>query len=221
MILKTSTLKYRGFGALALLFVSSFAISACSLDHPTFISQNKIQVAEGTYNDEVALSAFDQGYASALGGYYGRYGDGPVTLTVTYDQKSKTNTAMKAGEELARLKDTLSLYGIKDVRGSIIPVYQSGETSNVLISFDTFNAVMPDDCRVMTGFEDTMLDIDPDYELGCTVNTVISRQVARPKDLLGQDQTESTSDGRRGSNLLEPYHAGVPNEPLGGETASE
>ena len=62
--------------------------------------------------------------------------------------------------------------------------------------------------------------VDEDYKLGCTIETVFSRQIARPKDLKGRPNTDPTSSGRRASNVVEDYRTGVPNEPMGGESAS-
>ena len=63
-------------------------------------------------------------------------------------------------------------------------------------------------------------NVAEDYRLGCTIETQISRQVARPGDLEGRD-TMDNPDGRKTANTVEPYMTGAPNPALTGETASE
>ncbi len=64
------------------------------------------------------------------------------------------------------------------------------------------------------------LDEAKDYKLGCSIETYVSRQIARPKDLLGNDNM-GNADGRPRVNGVEPYMTGAPNKELSGETASE
>jgi len=73
----------------------------------------------------------------------------------------------------------------------------------------------------MSGIEDRDHRTDLEYKMGCSVETMIARQIARPGDLLGRAPNSVYKDGRRISNQIEGVRSGAMNEPLGGESASE
>jgi type IV pilus biogenesis protein CpaD/CtpE len=61
---------------------------------------------------------------------------------------------------------------------------------------------------------------DENYRFGCTLDTVVARQV-RPKDLAGRGGDDVMNDGRRNANIVERYRTGEPNKALEGESASK
>lgn len=204
---------------LALALILSLSLTGCLYEEGT-ITENRVQVKEDRIVQEVALADIDNGYVRGVAGHYRKHGDGPVDLTVTYDPHSKTNTAMHASNAASELVSAFKKQGLHDVNANIIPVQSSGEDSVVLLSYTSYTAHAPRGCeKQMAGLNDTDIGHQFDYKMGCSIETVLSKQIARPKDLLGQGQ-DSTSDGRRGSNIVERYRTGTPNESLDGETAS-
>lgn len=195
------------------------ALSGCSLDEPTKITQNRVQVQQEKFIEELPVETVDAEMVAAMGSHYYKHGAGPVDLSVVYDPKSSTNTAMKANNELVRISNLLRKNGIKNVRANILPV-QGNQASVAVISYTSYTTQPPKDCGVLAGVENTNIEVDADYKLGCTIETVYSKQIARPKDLAGHSQEDETTDGRRGSNIVEIHRTGQPNEPLGGESAS-
>lgn len=204
------------------LALTLLALPACeSIVHePTHLSQNRMQVEEEAFFEEVAVADLDDTYIAALSKHYSRHGDGAVDLTVTYDPRSKTSTAMTASNEIARISEALRKNGVRDVEVNIMPVKGQGGDAKALVSYTAYNALAPDDCTLMPGLGDLNVDNDDDYKIGCSVDTVFARQIARPKDLKGRAQNDLTSDGRRSSNIVEAYRTGARNEPLDGERAS-
>ena len=186
---------------------------------PTFMNQSKLQVEEKAFFEDVDVSRMDASYIAALSHHYSNQGDGGVDLSVTYDPKSKTNTAMHASNEIARISEEFRKNGVT-VNSTIIPVKGQGERSRALVSYDTYTVTVPDDCTDMPGYSDRNLDSDEDYKLGCTHDSIIAKQVSRPKDLMG-GTTAASSDGRRAANIVEAYRTGEQNKPLDGENASE
>lgn len=184
------------------------------------MNDNRVQVKQEQYVEKKSLPSVDADYVRALGKHYNRYGDGPVDLTVAYDPKSRQNTAMYASNAMAQLVRDFRKNGIADVEARITPVNGLGDEAQVLVSFESYSAHAPKDCGKMAGYDDTTLDVDPEYRYGCTIETVFAKQIARPKDLKGQEQTDELTDGRRSSNVIEIHRTGVPNEPLGGESSS-
>ena len=195
-------------------------LSACDLHHETFLSPNRMQVQEQYISHEIPAEQLDHAGILGLSHEYSRYGGGPIEISVVYDPRSKANTAMKAGDTLHNILSGLQKNGVKPVSGSILPVKNSGESSTVIVSYMSYNALPPEDCTVMPGIETTNIEADPTYKLGCSVDTLFSRQVARPRDLMGQSRASRVSDGRRAGNMAERYRAGIDNEALTGETAS-
>lgn len=193
----------------------------CSMYSEGHFTPNRIQVEEQKFAEEIPVAALDKDKIAGLARYYSSHGDGTVDLTVTYDPKSRNNTAMKAGDAVARLVAALRKEGLRDVNGTILPVNQQGEESVAIISFLSYNALAPKDCAVMEGYENQELTVTEDYKLGCTVDTVFARQIARPKDLKGQGASGEPTEGRSASNIVDMQRSGAPNEPLEGETASE
>lgn len=208
--------------AFALLAPSLLVLSACeSIVHePSHISESRVQVEEETFFEDVSAAEMDEGYIAALSKHYSRHGDGDVGLTVTYDPRSKTSTAMTASNEIARIRDVFHKNGVDHVATNIMPVKGQGSDSRVLISYNSYNALAPEDCGLMPGLRDLNVDHDEEYKIGCTVETLFARQIARPKDLQGSESS-GTTGGRRASNIVESYRTGARNGSLEGESASD
>lgn len=203
--------------------IGGFALMGCeSIVHePTHLSQNKIQVSEEKVFENLAVADLDDGAIAGLAKHYTRYGDGQMDISVTYDPKSSAHTAMWASGEAARITEAFRANGVSYVVANIIPVNGQDADARALISYRSYSAHPPEDCEVMPGLTHHNIDVDEDYKIGCSVNTLISKQIARPKDLRGRSDDALSSDGRRAGNVLDAYRAGIPNEALDGETASE
>lgn len=206
--------------SLLLVLVSTTPLlGACSRTYePGTVTPKRVQVEQDTRFVQYTLGELDEGAIDTLALDYGRQGSSVMDMTVTYDPKSGTNTAMKATQEAARLSKALGGKGVA-VKSNIMPVSESGEIG-VLLSYGGYNALAPD-CELMSGIEDRDHKTDLDYKMGCSVETMIARQIARPNDLLGRAPSSVYKDARGISNQIEGVRTGAPNEPLGGESASE
>lgn len=172
------------------------------MDMPTNVNTNKIRVEEKQYNELLETRDFDEAAARALANHYSRYGDGQVAVTITYDPKSSTNTASTASMELGRVLGALRAYGIDDVKGDILPVNERDSSSRILIGYTSYTAHAPDGCDVMQGVNNNAANVDWNYKLGCTIDIMTARQVARPKDLLGNDRLTSGDAAREGERAM-------------------
>jgi type IV pilus biogenesis protein CpaD/CtpE len=196
-------------------------LPACDMYEEGHLTPHRLQVHEEKFVFDAAVAELDQSYIAALGRDYESRGGGPIELTVTYDPHSRRNSAMRAGETAARLANAFRAEGMKDIRTNILPVLDQGEMARAFVTFAAYTAAPPPGCSVMPGLEDMKVDHDPEYKIGCTVETQLSRQIARPRDLAGQAQNGPETDGRRAGNIVDVYRTGIPNQPLKGETASE
>ncbi len=201
--------------------VALVSLCGCDMHRDTWVSPNKMQVEQKEFFEQVTVQEASAGYIGALAQDYDKRGKGPLDLTVTYDPASKTNTAMRASNNASRIGAALRDDGVPEVNVSILPVHQSGGVSNVLVGYDSYTALPPKDCTEIAGINSTNIEADPDYKLGCSVNTALSQQIARPKDLAGSETDNPITDGRRSANIVERYRMGTPNKALEGETASE
>ncbi|MCB1783792.1 MAG: hypothetical protein KDI13_07315 [Alphaproteobacteria bacterium] len=208
--------------ALVALGVMALPLGACEMYAPGSITEQRMQVQESVFSEDMMLSDFSDAHVSALARHYTAHGDGGLDVTVTYDPRSYRNTAMYATQGAAKIASDLRDAGVDDVRTNILPVQGQGDDAHVMVRYNSYTAKAPDGCGTMPGFSDgRKLEYNPDYKLGCTVDTMIAKQVAHPKDLLGQGNVDETTEGRSAANIIEVYRSGAKNEPLQGQTASE
>ncbi|WP_435641194.1 CpaD family pilus assembly lipoprotein [Micavibrio aeruginosavorus] len=194
-----------------------------SLDRDSELAaaDRQMQVVSDDAEMQLPVDAMNDSTIRRIAGDYASRGDGAMVVSVLYDPSSRSGTAMKAGQELARIVETLKQNNIAGVQGDIMPVQALGDRMQVLVSYDQLTAQVSDVCAGQE-MDQTMTDLDKAraYPLGCTVDQMVARQTAQPADLLGRDPVGGT-DGRRGAAVTEPYRAGEPNSELSGESASE
>lgn len=132
---------------------------------------------------------------------------------MAFDPKSKTFTAMSALNKLKEVKMKLSRKGVKNIVTETLAV--DGAKPALMISFDSVHAQAPSDCEVMPGVtRNKTTRFLGEYKFGCSVETMLAKQITRPADLEGVGGLDDTGSGRRDSNVIESYAAGVPREPL-------
>lgn len=213
----------QGYKTAILGLAAMLLLSGCGLAmrSPTHVTTDKAEVYRDQFVLDTSTISLQGRQIMEISRNYANTGDSPLSVTVTYDPHSLSNTAMKATQESQRLAGLFHKNGVRqiDVRG-VVPVRDGGDQPRVLITYDTLNARPPSSCGEPMSMEFADLDLSEDYKLGCSIETYVSRQIARPKDLLGQDDMEN-SDGRARVNGVEPYMTGAPNEELTGEKASE
>jgi pilus assembly protein CpaD len=202
-------------------------LGACSMNSPTWVNQNRVEVHNDQFTDTFETAALDDGMIHAIGVHYYRYGNGPLSLVIGYDPKSETNTASKAAQEAKRIADELKRNGVRDISLQTTALAETGDTSLTTISFPAIIAKAPRKCGMIPGYNSPTSTPDyaegvPPYELGCTIETLMAKQVSRPGDLLGRPGFETNADGRRQEAVSDRgYYGNKPNPPLDGESASK
>ena len=206
-----NTLRFALLGGMA---VATVFLTGCDtlMEVPTMRTEKNAQVIEDRFNTEYQTAILLQpGMIEARANDYRRYGSGPLELTVTYNPTSNIYTARSATEDSGRILRAFDANGIKHIRAEILPVSGDGP-SKTLIHYVTQKAEAPRDCEDMEAIKDTGAENYRNYELGCTTESYIARQVYRPGDLLGKGGT-TDGDGRRDSRNIEQY-TGAFREPL-------
>jgi type IV pilus biogenesis protein CpaD/CtpE len=211
-----------GFKAfiLPLLLGAVFLQSGCAMDVDTNTTLNKPVLEKSAYSAAIPAADLNTDTLVAMSSHYRDYGDGPVDVVVTYDPASRVNTAMKASSDAARIAKEFKAWDIPVSGVDILPVSGQGEVSEVKIFYDQIMAHPPKDCYNMGGMEGIQTQADWNYKHGCTVESLMARQIASPKDLAGREGLDAGS-GRRQSNILEVYQTGAGNAALEGETTGD
>lgn len=203
----------------ALLFAPAF-LAGCEMYAPSTLSTEKIQVREQPYFLDVAAGEADDRFAAGVAHHYSRHAGGPLKLTVTYDPGNYRNTAMMATQKGSEVVRALRARGVNSVEMDILPIAGQGDESRVLVSYDAYSAHAPAGCTTMPGTESALLEPQEDYRLGCTINTMVARQVARPQDLQGVGAPGEHTEGRSAANIVDVVRSGAENKELKGESAS-
>lgn len=215
----THMMIYRLRSAL-LLSVTAGALvftGACAkIDMPSHITPEKIQIETQNYSErfktaEVSAADFDR-----LAEHFSRYGEGEAEMIISYDPHSRKNTAKKASEQMHRISSEFRRRGLGSLKSSVMALENSGDESEMIIGYTSVTALPPKDCYTMPGFDSRQTHIDTDYQLGCTLDTAMTRQITRPGDLEGRSYGDQDGDARRGAAVVEPYRAGEGSEGLGG-----
>lgn len=210
---------YRKTTVIALGLMLTVFLGACDLHEPTSFHNKRLTVQENNYAKLYDSQRMSNHTFYSIVENYDRYGDGEMQVTVTYDPQSQNNSSSSAFEHLGAVTAMLRDLGIHEVNGSVLPVNDQHAQSQTLIAYRSYKAVMPD-CNQMPGLDDRMPDTSTDYELGCSTETIMAKQIYRPKDLMGNAQLDR-SDGRRASNVIDAYRSGEPAEALDAETITE
>lgn len=188
--------------------VLAAGLGACSMQTDTDMPQyKKVRLERGPSEQAMPVAALDAAALESFAREYNSLGDGALELTVTYDPRSRTNTAMNATEEAARIARELRYHGITDVRTSILPVNAQGDGAQAIMRYEAVTAHAPEGCDYMGGLDGKDTMPDEDYTYGCTTQMLLARQVARPKDLAGRDNL-ADRDGRRTARSVETYRSG-------------
>lgn len=192
----------------AIIFAAG--LTACSMDTPTDMPQyKKVRLESGPAEQSIPVAALDESALRTLADEYNGRGDGPLELTVTYDPRSRTNTAMNATEQAARIARGLRYNGVGQITTSILPVNAQGDDSRALVRYQAVTAHAPEGCQHMGGLGGHDVGPDENYEYGCSTQMLIARQISRPQDLAGNGGTVA-ADGRRQATMMEPYRRGEP-----------
>ena len=202
-----------------LLLALGFALTlpACSQSMYTAgtLTPTRAQVAEEQYYHKIHTSELAGLNRHALIDHHAEYGEGAAHIIGFYDPKAGNQKEVRA--KVNCLSNSFRKAGA-DVYNELLPL--SGQ-SNLAVSYNYVTAKGPRDCTTMAGYAHTDIGNNGDYRMGCTVETLIARQVSNPRDLLGQEHDDVLSDGRSAASIVNTYRQGAQNEPLGGFQASD
>ena len=204
---------------LALAAVSALSLGGCAkIDMPTTMTEKNIVLESDNYAQTYKVADLKAVQFDEMSEHFRRHGNSQAEVIVSYDPYSKKNTAMKATDHLHRIMTELNKRRVGNIKGSILAADYSGDEAEMIIGYTSVSAQAPDDCSMMPGAGTMRAELDFDYKLGCSVRTMVSRQVARPADLAGRSPDSANGDARRAGVVVEPYRAGKPSAGLRSES---
>ncbi len=205
--------------SIALLSVS---LAGCNLYEPSSLHDRTIQVQEEVLTHEFIVSEVDDNLIAGIARHYTKHGGGDMDLVVTYDPRSYRNTAMQATDKVSQIVTSFRDLGVASVNANIVPIKDQGDNSHMLVRYNSFSASAPEGCdSMMPGMDGRAVGDNDGYKLGCSIDSITARQVAKPKHLLGRGAVGGPKDGRSASNIVDLYRTGSENSELDGERATE
>ncbi len=187
-----------------MMFAAIALLSACGRQStPSMMNTSLPQLSNETRMEQIPVEKASQGYLARVADNYSRYGADTLQLSLVYDPASKTYDAMKAFNDLGSIKSKLAIMGIRNVKGDVVK--QEGAEPTLMVSYDAVMAQAPAGCRNMPGFNDGLTTGQiGDYKFGCSVDTMLAKQIYRPADLAGSEGHDA-GDGRKATNTVEYY----------------
>jgi len=196
------------------MLMAVVALPACTQNIDSNMNISRPVLEQKTVMSQLALNDINQSSLTLLAQDYKKNGSGPLELTMAFDPYSKSFTAMSALHELGHIKDALASLGVKNVVTETLAV--KGAEPAMMVAYDTVTARAADDCTMMPGVDVNQTTRHmAGYKFGCSVDTMLTKQIARPADLAGVGGVSREAyDGRRDANVVEGYASGAPRPPL-------
>jgi type IV pilus biogenesis protein CpaD/CtpE len=197
----------------SLILPCCLMVSACSMETKTSLTSQRVTIEQSRAEIAVPLKEINDHTLIGLVEEYKNYGDGPMHIAVTYDPSSKNFTAMHASNQIAHISDKLRRLNVRNFTTGIQPVEEKN-AAELVLTYDAVTAHAPQDCNMIPGIEGSSTGAGA-YAYGCTIETMLARQIARPRDLMGRGGL-AAGDGRREAINVEQYRSYRPNSDLGG-----
>lgn len=188
----------------AVILIGTSMLAACGHQStPSMMNTSRPQVVAETTMDQKPVSSVTEGYLYSVASNYDRYGTAALNLSLAYDPDAKGYGTTKAFSDLTKFKAQLEKFGVRSIRAETVK--SSGVEPTLMISYDSAAALAPAGCRSMPGLDDGLTTREiGDYRFGCSVDSMLAKQIYRPTDLYGVASSE-VGDGRRATNNVEYY----------------
>jgi type IV pilus biogenesis protein CpaD/CtpE len=185
------------FCAVALL------LTGCTLPNKSFLTESPIEISEEEIVHEFQATRVGRGELNTIVDDLKRRGTENATVTIHYAPgKSLKESAQIAEIQGQRIRNHLIARGAcKSVVVSTLPDADAAP-NRITISYRALTASAPAHCADISeadGDNFTHAD-DSKYRYGCQSKKMISAQIARPSDLLGNDAAADADSARLGKS---------------------
>ncbi len=208
----------------ASLVIASLLLAGCAMQNNSFIHDRPISVAQENVEKTFLSTEISRSELAGIADDIVRRGTSPVAITVDYAATAPLKNAERVAEaQGSRVKSFLAAQGVRHATSVKTRPAEAETVNRITISYEALKAAAPEDCQPMAAADADRYthNTDGPYRFGCRQKEMISAQIARPGDLLGNDATMAPESQRLGKQL-ETYRAGEPATPQGadGLTAS-
>lgn len=194
------------YGRKSYLAVMSFGLLvACSPQStPSMMNTSRVELQHQIAVQQIPVQDVSDVTLALIADDYARYGSGPLDLAILYDPQAASYTAMKARNQLRDIEKNMRGRGVASIRTRTMPMDDA--RPSLVVSYETYQARAPSDCHTMPGIDsyETTRDI-AQYRFGCSTESLLARQIARPADLMGRGGDAQPADGRRNANIIEEW----------------
>ncbi len=199
--------------------VALLSLSACTMTTPSMLNDTPMHLSKTTLMEQVKYSDLNDDVLSALAAHYSKNGMSALDLTMTYNPADTKFDAGEAAHQLRHVKQALAKKNVTNVITQTQSI--TGGTPSLLVSYDMAQIGAPYNCDTMPGLyrEKTTRFIE-DYKFGCSIDTMMAKQIAHPSDLMGNSDMGIAS-GRRQASVLDGHLRAEPKEKLEGVDRSD
>lgn len=195
----------------ALLMLIPVVLAGCNMTTPSQIRTGQIQLQEDVATHSYPLKDVGKGQLRSIARDYSARGHGPATVTVSYLQGDHQGRK-EAQKDMRDVLSTLQAEGMTGTKVDYVAVTDARLAGQAVFAYPALSARAPDHCKRMLGYQSAeSLEDMQDYQISCESKSVLSKMVARPADLLGNDG-KGMGTSRRASNVVETYQDDEPNE---------
>lgn len=175
---------------------------------PTQMSQNEIRVNQDQVSVELDAANVTREDINKLADDYMENGVSRMIVRVTYDRGGDDKRAEVALNQVKQINKMLKHNGVENAKVVIMPVDEA--YGRALVSYMVLEALPPEGCGLMPGMSGAHAGKSyiEDYRVGCDTRMMMSRQIARPKDLLGNDASDGFDAQREGILHENGYRSG-------------
>lgn len=196
--------------------IGLLSVSACtgslkpSMFESTTVTPRNIELHEERFMEKKKVNEINHMYLADLSGDYKRYADSPLYVVFAYDPDIANVEKASINNRAAITKGQLAKMGVNSVVKTL-PV--DGAQGDVVVAYDKITATGPQNCGEVPGMNGVQTGAYGDYGIGCTVKDMMAKQIARPRDLKGNDDLGDMYEGGRAANIVNrDVRAGETNE---------
>lgn len=202
---------YRTVTRYAFLMMVPVILAACNMTTPSQLRTGQIQMKEDVSTYSYPLKDVSAAQLRSIARDHAARGYGPASITVSY-LGSHARARQDAQKDMREILSVLQSEGMTSAKVDYVAVNDATLAGQAVFSYPALHAQAPDHCKRMPGYQggESLEDMQ-DYQISCESKDVLSRMVARPADLLGNDG-KGMGTGRRTGAVVETYQAGEPNE---------
>ncbi len=196
---------------IAPLMIATFLLAGCSMQNNSFISQQPLQVQKETVQKDFPSDKVSKAELNEIADDINHRAQGPITIKVDYALKQPLHSSQRVAEAQGNhIKAYLNQQEVKrQINVQLEPVKDAASVNTIHISYDALKALPPKDCNsiALADADQYTHGSDSDYRYGCSGDQYLSRMIARPGDLLG-NETNSVAESQRLGKSTDNYNAG-------------